>query len=173
MVVIQNQVFWNFHMNKLLNNVLFGYGYAKLYDHKIVHKTKKQIVIHIASRQRMTELFSLNGLVACSQARHGMMFTCCGKVGLVNLAGQSIIGYIMQENNNSLSVLLENNAVVSVDRPIYDSSLSSYVYNIDGTGEYSVSQYWPIRFRLNHSGKTFFTLNRVVLRKEKIVKSYV
>ena len=173
MVVIQNQVFWNFHMNKLLNNVLFGYGYAKLYDHEIVHKSKKQIVIHIASRQRMTELFSLNGLVACSQARHGMMFTCCGKVGLVNSAGQSIIGYIMQENNNSLSVLLENNAVVSVDRPIYDSSLGSYVYNIDGTGEYSVSQYWPIRFRLNHSGKTFFLLNRVVLRKEKIVKSYV
>ena len=121
----------------------------------------------------MTELFSLNGLVACSQARHGMLFTCCGKVGLVNSAGQSIIGYIMQENNNYFSLLLEDNVVVSVDQPMYDSNLGSYVYNIDGTGEYNLSQYWPVRFRLNHLGKIFFTLNCVVLRKEKIVNSYV
>ena len=96
----------------------------------------------------MTELFSVNGLEACSQTRHGMIFTCCGKVSLVNEVGQSIIRYIMQEDTNSFEVLLKNKSVVSVVWLMFNSKLGSYVYNVDVMGEYKLIQYWHICFGL-------------------------
>eukprot|EP00957_Ditylum_brightwellii_P083704 6362354-Ditylum_brightwellii.AAC.1 len=43
-VIMKNQVFWNFHLNKLLKAVLFGIGFQKIYNkYELVHKTKKEV----------------------------------------------------------------------------------------------------------------------------------
>eukprot|EP00957_Ditylum_brightwellii_P197512 15048238-Ditylum_brightwellii.AAC.1 len=60
---------------------------------------------------------------AYSQTRNGMIFTCNGKVSLVYNFGQSIIDYVMSEDNHSFIVLLENDVFINVEHPAFDSEL--------------------------------------------------
>ena len=115
----------------------------------------------------MNEIFCLNGLNACTQDRRGIVYSCCAKVSLQSTFGKSIIGYVTNEDDEYLFVFLENRSNISVRRPHFDKKIGSYVYDIvaHGHDDYYITQYWPIRFKLNVSGKTSFTLNRFVMRK--------
>ena len=165
---MQKQVFWYFQLNKLLKAVLFGIGFEKIHNnYELVYKTKKEVVIHIASMQRMRDIFSLNGLEPCHQERRGMMYACSAKVSLLNRSGQSIIDYVTKEDNDNLFVLLDNGKNVCIRCPQFDKKVDYNVYDVHGSESgYSISQYWPIRFKFNASGASYFTLNRVVRRKK-------
>eukprot|EP00957_Ditylum_brightwellii_P047474 3605548-Ditylum_brightwellii.AAC.1 len=57
-VVLWNQVYWHFYLNKLLKAVLFGVGFEKINgNYKMAYKKEKEIVTHIALKRRMDEIF--------------------------------------------------------------------------------------------------------------------
>ena len=124
----------------------------------------------------MTEIFSVNGLVAPIHKRNGILYTCAAKVCLMDSLGRSIIGYVVDEDEDDILVLMENDRHVKVSRPIFDVRHGCYSFGAshDDDGEYSIGQYWPIRFKVNTSGATCFTLNRVVMKGEgKVAKNNI
>eukprot|EP00957_Ditylum_brightwellii_P167028 12715658-Ditylum_brightwellii.AAC.1 len=140
--------------------------FKKMKEYKIVYTKKREDVIHLALRQRMMELFSVNGLEAPHRKRNVMIFTCCGKVSLVNNFGQHIIGYVMSEDNHSFVVLLENDILINVEHPTFDSELGCYEYNNQQRSrDYTTSQYWPIFFKDELLRQYFLHLELCCLEK--------
>ena len=86
-------------------------------------------MIHIASKRRMVEIFSVNGSVASVQNRNGILYTCAAKVCLADSFGRSIIGYVINEDNDKFIVLLENDTVVDITWPIFDVRCGCYVFD--------------------------------------------
>ena len=111
--------------------------------------------------------------MASVQNRNGILYTCATKVCLADSFGRSIIGYVIDEDNDKFIVLLENDTVVDITRPIFDVRCSCYVFDFCRNRKYSMSNYWPIRLKVNVSGAACFTLNRVVMKGNKVCKTNV
>ena len=171
-VVMQNQVYRKFHLNRLLNAVLFGCKYEKLHPKfEVIYSKKKEALVHFASRRRMVEIFSVNGLGACMQKRNGVLYTCVTKICLIDYVGRIMMGYVIDEDDIDLIVMLEDDTFITIARPTFDINRGSYIFDSIRDGEYSIRQYWPIRFKMHVSGSTCFTLNRVVMKDNKLSKS--
>lgn len=79
---------------------LFGNTNAKINVEEIVEKTKNGTVVHVASWERMTELFTLNSLCACDCDLNEINYTCGSKVAITK-NGRESIGYAMKEEGNN------------------------------------------------------------------------
>ena len=112
----------------------------------------------------MKELFCLSGLSAVEFETGAEMFSCCGKIN-VRVNGKNMIGYIMEENNRNLQVILSNNKVRYIKKPPYIHKSNKYMFDI-GNGPL-ITEYWPVRLKCHTSGEMSYTLNRICLDSKK------
>ena len=178
-ILLLNQFYKSFHLNYLLKVSIFGSPlFSTLYPFEIAHKTKKQTVVHLSSHRRMSELFTFGGMDASTHYKNGLRYICCGKVCLVDQRGMKTIGYILDETETKLKTRVEGrDGDVEVDRPFYDNDAGTYNYygdeNVGGDGgcpgqdcdSFTISQYWPVRFKINDSGQCSFILSKVTLNE--------
>ena len=113
----------------------------------------------------------MNGLGACMQKRNGVLYTCAAKICLIDSVGRIMMGYVIDEDDIDLIVMLEDDTFITIVWPTFDINRGSYIFYYIRDGEYSIRQYWPIRFKMHVSGSTCFTLNRVVMKDNKLSKS--
>ena len=59
---------------------LFGREYKNLRVGEIVQRTTAGVVLHIATRKRMADLFTMNSMCACNCEAKGINYSCSGKV---------------------------------------------------------------------------------------------
>jgi hypothetical protein len=171
-ILLLNQFYKTFHLNYLLKVTMFGSPlFSSLYPFEIVHRSKKQTVIHFSSHRRIREIFTFGGMDASTYCKNGLRYICCGKVCLINQKGMETIGYIIDETESKLKTRVEGrDGDVEVDRPYYDNDAGSYNYNYGSDGDgghtgqncdsFSISEYWPVRFKINDSGQCSFILAR-------------
>ena len=148
-------------MNLLLRTTLFGCDDRKMHRKEVVHKTKNVTVIHIASYDRMLELVNLAGLCGVQFFyTSGHTMGCSGKVNCCK-NGRHIVGYIVAEHDNRWTVHLVDNTMVNISRVWYNKQQGIYRYPANvSKRRYVITQFWPVRFLLRHTGECRFTLNR-------------
>ena len=155
-VKLKNMVYRNTYLNFLLKLCLFGHDFSKVSHHELVSNNIKTAIVHIASKKRMCELFTINGLCCASGdidnedcTGVGSSYFCCGKVSICR-KGRSIVGYIISESRLFWKVHLITNEIVSVRKVKYDDELNCYKYLVDGEGsnEMRVEDYDPVRIKL-------------------------
>ena len=74
-------------MTLLLHLSIFGIEYANLKGNEIVETTKRGVVVHIATRERMVEIFTFNLICACNCEHKLINYTCGGKVSIKKMSG--------------------------------------------------------------------------------------
>jgi hypothetical protein len=172
-VHIINQSYRRFEVNELIRLCLFGKDLGKLRVDEVVLRSKKMCLIHIASEQRMRNLFTQEGLCASSFMITGFRHTCSGKVNTMK-DGKNCIGYIVDEsaNGNVWRVQLVTNKMCSLTKPPFESNVGKYQYSDpnEAQGRVLITEYWPIRILLLNSGHGRLSLNRVTFdNADKIV----
>ena len=160
-----------FCLTLLLRRILFGKEYDKLLKGEIVEKTLKTMVIHLASQKRVKNLLMVKGLTATefefSTDSVLKYQTCCGKVNLKMIDGRNLLGYILDEDNVSWTILLASNEVITTSKLQYCKTRRRYNYDNsnDSTVRYRITMYWPVRFLVNRiSGNCKITLNRLAYK---------
>ena len=161
-VTLQSQMYKpSMRINPLILPVLFGRSYEKLEHHELIRRARGNAVMHVASRRRMRELFTLEQLsiVEYSTSNGGIQFAC-GKIITQIDDGRSLVGFILEENESTWTVKMENNEVKNVERLFFDYDTKKYQYNVR-RGIRCITEYWPVRFSFNKNGYMTFTLNSV------------
>ena len=170
--LLLNQIYRTFHLTHLLKVVLFGSNsFDRLKAHEVVERTKNQIIVHIASYERMQTLFTMNGLNgAChfvNEDEYDVVWGAAGKVWLreTDRSGECI-GYVLKESNDELEVMLDGDDsenTVFLRRPSYDARNGRYVFVSDASlSNYQILQYAPVRMKLiTSSNKMHIVLNRI------------
>ena len=172
--LLQSQIFRSFFLNPLLKLTFFGKNNSNFYKDEIVYKTGSVQVIHIASQQRMIDLFKINGVCAFVFLNSdGIKISCGGKVVVKhrtsNLEG---IGYVISEDrlNEKIIIKLETGGTIEMKKPWYEEDgdgAKSYHWVLNDVAhiEYELIQYWPIRLKLMKSGYIHITINKFKLRE--------
>ena len=107
LVILNNQFFRSFFLNHLLMLSIFGSPlYSSLHPKEIIHRSRKEAVVHILSHRRMEQLFCYGGLSMCTFEKEDMKYICCAKVNLVK-NGKNVVGYVMEENETNLIVSIK------------------------------------------------------------------
>ena len=166
-VVLGNQCYRAFHINLLVRLSLFGDNFDGLKKWEIVKTTKRVAVIHIASYNRMCQVFGIAGMSAVKFPKGNLMYTCAGKVSLYSKrSSRTMIGYVIGETKVKLTVRCSNEQDIVMKKP----RLENGVYVFDGCSnkekDVFIVEYWPIRFKVSVSGATSFMMNRLVLDKD-------
>ena len=162
-VVLYTQAYKSFYLSHLLKLTIFGSPlYSKLLPHELIIKTRKQALVFFYSHRRISDLFSFGGLNATIFFKDSLKYVCCAKVNLRH-DGKNIVGYVMDEENNNLKIKVEGEEeYISLQRPQYDAANGLFMYdNTDGnqSQNYTISQLWPIRMKLNDSGQSHYIIS--------------
>lgn len=174
---VGTQSFRRAYMPMIIRLCVFGDRYSKLHPDEIIVHKKKTAVIHICSRERICNLFTQYHMCASEFIRDdGIIYTCAGKISVINRNGKHMTGFIMSERRNRWVVKLNNNKEVVLQRVRRDAD--GYIYDTNdcnhGEGEYyRITQYWPIciKFILGCQNNFQLLLCRVALKdnSKKIV----
>ena len=176
-VVLYSQPYRKFHLNSLLLTTLFGSpSFSSLFPYEIAHRTAGVTIIHIASLRRASEVLTLGGLSGVIHVKTpGLNFGGCGKVILVNQMEQYVVGYIKDETQDKIHVKIDgsNENIIEINRPVYDSANGKYNIlqpNFDNANiQFALSEYWPLRLKLNKSGSCSIILSRLPCNDEQSV----
>ena len=171
-VLLSSQSYKSFFLNYLLKVSIFGYPlFSLLLPHELIQTTKKQSILHLYSYQRVYNLFTFGGVSAATIKKNGKKLLCCCKVNL-RKGGKNIIGYVMEEDGNTLKVMLNGNTMdddlVDVERPLYDVVNGTFVFAVIGDSGtqsqiYQLSEIWPIRIKIDLSGQSSFIINTCII----------
>ena len=165
-VRVHNQIYRTMFINELLLLTVFGSPlFTALSPHEIVHRSKNQVIIHLFSSRRISELFTFGGLSACN-FQHRKLNTynyCVGAKVTMDVRGKEVVGYVIDENANKLKVrmMVEEDGMYDVmefSRPMYDKINGTYLYpEGQSCDSITISQLCPYRIKINtKSGQTSF-----------------
>ena len=171
-VLLGSQLFRNFFLNHLLQVTFFGSNYSSLFDHEIVHRTKATVIIHIASKARMVDIFECNQVRPFEYKKDNdetTIHTCSGKVILKEKNSEKDdVGYIMEEDryDGTIVILMESGRECRMKRPVYDRLLRSWDVSHCNDDKYEIIEYNPIRIKVFKSGNCQMTLNKFKLSND-------
>lgn len=171
-VTLHNMTYKNTYLSFLLKLCLFGRDLSNFTENEMVFRKKKTTVVHIASKQRMCELFTLNKLCCVTKdvdnaegTDVGSTYFCCGKVCIMR-DGKELVGYILSESRLFWKVKLETNDMVLIRKVnfVTGKNTGSYFYETDDKrNRMRVTEYNPIRIKIYESGKITMILNRCLV----------
>ena len=132
-VHLNSQSYCSVYINYLTRLTLFGNNYDKLVKgEEIVSMTKRVVLIHISSCERIKEIFSISGLSGVEfKSKDGMKWhTCCGKVN-TRANGRNRIGYIINKRDGRWIVqLVGGNELVRMKILNYNKEDGIYIYTL-------------------------------------------
>lgn len=161
-VKLQSQKYRSFYLNHLLKLTIFGCPlYSHLLGHEIPFHNKKGAIVFFYSYRRMTEVFDFGGLKGTVFYRNDKKYFCCPKVNMKNQRGQNIVGYVVDEVNDTLRVkLVGEEVIICTPRPEYDYENGCFLYERQRTvSTYQLTEMWPIRMKLNETGQSSLIMN--------------
>ena len=167
-VVLRSQLYRTVTVSPLMVTTLFGKRWNKFEVGEVKKRGKKTVMVHIASRKRIAEVFTLSERCATEFICDGGVKTCCGKVNVQRVVGnrrRNQLGYILEDLGEEWKVKLENGAVTNLRKPLWNDN-DGYRYNHLKNDCTYISQYWPVRLKINLNGSLAFTCNRVMFENE-------
>ena len=180
-VKLMNQTYRHFILSHLLIVTIFGSSplFSVLKSHEIVYRSKKEVVVHLFSFQRVKELLTFGGMNAGSFYKHQCRTLCIPKVNLVDGDGKSIIGYVLCEEEEVLVVVAAGSGdlITRVKCPTFDVDTGAYTYGELADpqvqrcdGHYSLSHLWPFRMKINiSSGHTSIIISSTTFNTDAVL----
>ena len=123
-------------------------------------------------------LLNINNLSSIDFMREKLRYICCRKVN-VKKNGRNITGYVLDEDQYNLNVLLKIDLCIKVQKPkfIYfvgtDEKIKTVLYQYeeitaDNMDRYVVTEFWTIRIRVmkNSMVNMIYLINRLVLKED-------
>ena len=179
-VQLQSQCYRSFFLSHIIQIIIFGKPlFSLIHCYELVHRSKKEVIVHFASHSRASQLFTIGGLCAFEfMNNNASKWIGCGKVALLNSEKKELIGYVLDECREKINILMNNGKCISMKRPEFNIELGKYVFghceslidqdNTDSySDEFTIIQYWPIRLKVNiSSGRSSFTLNRIIIQDD-------
>ena len=126
-VQLYSQTYRVFVMTDLLRFALLKRVRNVFRNSEKVYETTLVTVVHMHSKDRMHEVFTLNKLCSTIVEKNGRIHSCAGKV-ILRKDGKDIVGYIISEKGNTWTVHLVTNDKISVTRVKLNNALSGYIY---------------------------------------------
>ena len=111
------QIYRSFYLNHILQITMFGLNLSHVSNSEIVYKTDKVTVVHIHSKKRLLDLFTINDVCPfmMNDEKNSRVITCAGKVSVCDCnTNKEIVGYVLDEevigggDKRILYVLLED-----------------------------------------------------------------
>jgi len=106
-LIIRNEVVQTMRIQLILRLSIFGRELVNLRGDEIVERTKRGVVVHIATRGRVVEIFRLNLMCACDGEHKFINYPWSGKVA-IEKDGRESIGYITREKKGEWFVVRYN-----------------------------------------------------------------
>ena len=166
LVKLQSQSYRDMQMSYLLELTIFGKDKCNLKQKEIIYKTKKIMIVNIASKQRFDMLFVKEDCCATefSFGSSGII-TACGKINIMR-NGKNILGYILEETKMIWKIILKNDQLIWLDAPKYCKINHRYIFK--QKKGMIITMYWPIRILIRQNGGGCkITLNRVAYTYNK------
>ena len=127
-VKLQSQSYRDIQMSYLLKLTIFGPNKCNLKSNEVVYKTKKIMVVNIASKKRFDMLFVKEGCCVTEfTIKSNGIITACGKVNIMR-NGKNIIGYILEETKMIWKIILKNDHLIWTDAPKYCQVNHHYIF---------------------------------------------
>ena len=168
-VRVGEMVFRKFFINRLMSRVLFGMDFQKFMPHEVMYRddrNRRTSLFHVASQQRMDELFTVEGWSAVTFEGEVGIKTCAGRVNVVRRVpdGRQFNqeGYIRECLEDSVLVKLADEEEVWLEKPKWDED-NGYVY-AEVTESLSINYYDPIRIIINVDGSIQMILSRITFQ---------
>ena len=181
-VTLGTQSFRSFGISEILKEAVFGVNFSlPQVVQAILYQSKNRVLLYFVSARHFSEVLGINRFSAVQFNHHDHTYICCGKVS-IRVGCKSVLGYVMDENENYFYVLLCSNIGVKVRKPILVTKHDSngkvkaicYDYSVcveDKATKYVITYFWPVRFKFNKNAidNFIFILNKVVLDKNFLV----
>lgn len=135
------------YMSPIMFHCIFGKDLCNLHTTEIIYRKKKCVVVHIASMQRIAEIFTVRGLCGVTLDMSGIKHSCAGKVNVVR-NGMNVSGFVMKERRSRWSLVLANKEEVTLKRVRWDDE-QAYIYDESSRNSRSlrITSYSPIRMK--------------------------
>ena len=156
---IQTQTYREMYISHLLLVSLFGSNYSKVLSTEKVYQSDKVTLFHFASKRRFKDLFTQNDLCAVERTVDKVTYGCAGKVQL-KIQNYNCVGYIIDEDQHTITCLVENNKKIPINRPVFDDARKEYIFR-EHDFDIEIIAYHPIRFMIRSDGFVRFTINRL------------
>ena len=176
-VLCRSKIFRSLLLTHILKLTFFGSNCTCIREKEISCKTKKTIVIHIHSRDRMIDLFQKGGV--CAFLTHDkedsrIQYGSSGRAVLRSKdSGLQVVGFVLGESASGdvLELQLETNEMVHIPTPKFCNISEQWEYGFHS--EYDVVEYDPIRIKVQEYGNIHFFFHRFEFNKEdnKIIPS--
>lgn len=100
-VVMWSQAYRSTFLSLLLKYTLFGVKERRITKKEVIYKSKNVTVIHLASLERIQEVFTVSGLCGVSFGKvNGSTMSSCGKINFMVRGRRNIVGYIHEERGD-------------------------------------------------------------------------
>ena len=103
-----------FYVSDILRDCIFGADYDKLKISEVIQKTKRQMIIHIASCAYINSFFLKNSLIRSSKELERRIHACARKADVIKHS-MEVVGYILSENGCKSGIKLSNNSDTELD----------------------------------------------------------
>ena len=145
------QTFRSFQMSLLLQFLIFDQHLSYLRQDEIIKRTKKTVVIHVRSCERIKNLFTVEGLCLLHVVDGGVHYTCAPKVFFTRS-----FGYTVDDETSDRSWWVHTNLQEVIDIPELHC-LPNLEYDVENS--VNVQKYWPIRIMIRGQ-KVLMTFSR-------------
>ena len=156
-VEMVTQTFCCFQISLLMQHYIFGPNFSYLQEDEIVSRTKKTVLIHIRSCERIKNLFTVKGLSLVRVVEGGVHYTCAPKVFFAHS-----FGFVVRDEISARSWRIHTNLQEVIDIPELHC-LPNLEYDVENIN--TVDKYWPIRIMIRGQ-KVFMTFSRVAFSRE-------
>ena len=166
-------------ISALLIEIIFGSSFSSPYiQESIVYRSKKCVIMYFNSYNAINTLLNINNLSPIDFMRKKLRYICCGKVN-VKKNDRNITGYVLDEDQYNLKVLLRDDLCIKVKKPKIisfvgtDEKIKTVLYQYeeitaDNMDRYVITEFWPIRIRImkNAMDNMIYLINRLVLKED-------
>ena len=130
-----------------------------LRPYEIVYRSSNVTVVHLASFDRIKNLFTWNKVNPFQYTDGSNNYTVTAKLFLIDKrSGTESLGCCTHEDKETLTVLLESGWSTVLPRPFYSNVERSW--QLTHNDDYMMEQYHPVRFKITQNGTVNLTINR-------------
>ena len=174
-VMVKSKNFRSIFLNHLLKLTYFGVNFSYIRENEISNRTKKTIVIHIHSRDRIEDLFEIAGVSPFSVLEKNdnkKKYGCSGRIILKKKGSRlQVSGYVISESNggDELEVQLETNEFVNIPAPSFCNESGQWQYGFHPS--YDIVEYDPVRIKVQEYGNAQFLFHvyKIDLTTNKLI----
>ena len=117
------------YLNLLLKIRLFGPNFSHLQANEKVYETKNVRIVHLLSRKRLADVFTIEGLNAMEHSQNDLKY--CANINISMLNDNNLLENVFvdkEDENHLICVRPCNKGLTHIRKPIFDNIRGQYIF---------------------------------------------